>query len=84
MGLREEITRLVNDGSARHKRLIDYTLRQVRIGRPLAEVLEDPYVINRASPLERRALLEEPKIVDAVRDDVLNDLRARLEALVKR
>ena len=45
-------------------------------------MLEDPYIVNRAEPLERRALLEEPEIVGAVGDDVLNALRAQLEAIV--
>ena len=81
MGFREEVQRLVNDGSARHKRLVDYVVRQVKAGRSLAQVLEDPYITNRANIVERRALLEEPEIADAVREDVLEDLRTKLEAL---
>ena len=81
MGLREEVEKLVNDRGARHKRLIEYVVRQLGAQRPLAEVLEDPYVLNRSTPLERRALLEEPEIVEAVGDDVLATLRTQLEAL---
>jgi len=82
MGIREEVNRLVNDRGAQHKRLIEYVVRQVKAKRTLADVLEDPYVVNRSSPLERRALLEEPQIVDAVSEDVLDGLRKQLEAIV--
>jgi hypothetical protein len=82
VGIREEVDRLVNDRGAQHKRLIEYVVRQVKAKRPLADVLEDPYVVNRSTPLERRALLEEPEIVDAVSDDVIQSLRRQLEALV--
>ena len=56
-------------------------MRQLEAGRDLAAVLEDPYVINRLAPLERRALLEEPEVVEAAGDEVLATLRAQLEAL---
>jgi hypothetical protein len=81
MGLREEVDKLVNDRGAVHKRLIEYVVRQLGAQRPLADVLQDPYVLNRSTPLQRRALLEEPEIVDAVSDDVLATLRSQLEAL---
>ena len=80
MGLREELDRLLKDGSAAHKRLIDYVVRQVRTGRRLRDVLEDPYVVNRSRALDRRALLEEPEVIDAAGGEVTDDLRAALEA----
>jgi hypothetical protein len=81
MGIREEVAKLVNDRGSRHKRLIEYVVRQLSAKRPLADVLQDPYVVNRSTPLERRALLEEPQIVEAVSDDVLESLRGQLEAI---
>jgi hypothetical protein len=45
-------------------------------------VLEDPYVTNRASELERRALLEEPEVVEAATGEAISDLRAQLDAIV--
>ena len=39
-------------------------------GASLQAVLEDPYVINRSSTIDRRALLEEPEVVDAAGDDL--------------
>ena len=65
MGIQEEVRRLVNTESAKHKRLIEYVARQLRAGRPLAQVLDDPYVINRSNLVDRRALLEEPEVIEA-------------------
>ena len=78
MDIRDEITRLVGDKNARHKRLVQYVVRQVHAGRSLASVLDDPYVTNRATTLERRALLEEPEVVTAVGQEI-EELRAQLE-----
>lgn len=84
MDIPAEIAKLISDGGSRHKGLIDYVVRQVGLGRHLSEVLEDPYVTNRSTPLERRALLEEPQVVDAVGVEVAEELRARIEALLHR
>lgn len=82
MGIQDEVRKLVGSDSAKHKRLVEYVVRQVHGGRPLAEVLDDPYVTNRLSSLERRALLEEPDVVAAVHQDVLERMRAHLEAVL--
>lgn len=81
MGLQDEVRKLVNSESAIHKRLIDYVVRQLGTGRDLRDVLEDPYVTNRISTVDRLALLEEPAVVEAAGGEVLNRLRADLEAL---
>ncbi len=81
MGIQEEIRKLVNTESAKHKRLIEYVVRQLKAGRDLDAVLEDPYVVNRSTILDRRALLEEPEIIEAAGDDVLERMRRELEAL---
>lgn len=83
MDIEAEVARLLNDTGANHKRHVEYVVRQVKEGRHIAEVLEDPYVTNRVTPLEQRALLEEPEVVEAVGNEVLRDLKAKLEALVK-
>jgi len=82
MDLRDEITRLVGDRNARHKRLVQYVVRQVHAGRKLASVLEDPYVTNRSTILERRALLEEPEVVIAVGQEI-EQLRAELDEVLR-
>jgi hypothetical protein len=80
MGLNDEVKKLVGNKSAKHKRLVEYVIRQVQNDRRLDEVLSDPYVTNRLNTLERRALLEEPEVIEAIQDDVLTDMRTRLES----
>ena len=82
MGIKEEVRRLVNTESARHKRLIEYVVRQLRAGRKLADVFEDPYVVNRSNLVDRRALLEEPEVVEAAGETTVADLRRKLEAVI--
>lgn len=82
MSIQEEIRKMVGDGSAKHKRLIEYAVRQLHQGRGLDHVLEDPYVTNRTTPLQRRALLDEPEVVAAAGDDILARMRERLETVV--
>jgi hypothetical protein len=81
VGIQDEVRKLITSESAKHKRLIEYVVRQLRGGRHLEQVLEDPYVTNRLSPLDRRALLEEPEVVEATHDEVLQRMRAQLETL---
>jgi hypothetical protein len=81
VSIQDQIRELVGNASAKHKRLIAYVVRQLRTGRDLDDVLEDPYITNRATPIERRALLDEPEVVEAARDDLLARMRDRLEAL---
>ena len=83
MDIEAEVARLLNDPKSAHKRVVDYVLRQIQGGRRLSEILEDPYVTNRAAPLERRALLEEPAVVEAVGDEVAASLRAKLDGLIR-
>jgi len=82
VNIREEVARLVGTESAAHKRLIEYVVRQLHTGRDLADVLEDPYITNRASRLDVRALLEEPEVVEAAGPDAIAGLRADLDALL--
>ncbi|HET6691759.1 MAG TPA: hypothetical protein VFG74_12940 [Miltoncostaeaceae bacterium] len=80
MSVREEIRRLINTESAQHKRLIEYVVRQLHTGRNLQDVMDDPYVTNRSKTIDRRALLEEPEVVDAAGEGSLQSMRAQLEA----
>jgi len=81
LGIQEEIRKLVNTESAKHKRLIEYVVRQLRSGRDLEAVLGDPYVVNRSTVLDRRALLEEPEVIEAAGDEVLERMRRELETI---
>jgi len=52
--------------SRREKTLARYVLREHARGRPLDEVLEDPYVRNWSTPAERARLLDVPEVVAAL------------------
>src|SRR4051812_36810518 len=46
--------------------LAQYVIRECSRGRTLAEVLDDPYVVNRSTREERARLLERPEVIEAV------------------
>ncbi len=52
--------------------LAAYVVREHRSGRPLEEILEDPYLKNRATDEQRLRLLERPDVIRAVGEDVAN------------
>jgi hypothetical protein len=60
-----------------------YVLREHKRGRPLAEILEDPYVRNRSTPQARARLLERPDVVAAIGEHAVSELRAALALGVK-
>lgn len=53
-----------------------YVLREHEKGRPLAEILEDPYVRAWSTQEERARLVERPNVVAAIGEHTLADLRA--------
>jgi hypothetical protein len=66
-------------GSTRREQyLAQYVLREYARGRPLSDVLADPYVRNRATPEQRARLLEEPELVAAIGEQVTADLKRAL------
>ncbi len=66
--------------SDRKNLLVEHVLREVRAGRDLGDVMDDPFVRNRSDAREQRALLDDKRVTAAVADSVLADLRARLDA----
>lgn len=66
--------------SRREDFLARYVLREHARGRPLAEILDDPYVRNRSTPEERSRLLDRPGVVAALGDNALEELRRALRA----
>jgi hypothetical protein len=56
-------------------RLAAYVIREHERGRPLAEILEDPYVQNRTTPQQRARLLDRPEIVHALGEGAIADAR---------
>lgn len=83
MSIRDEVAKLIGSESAAHKRLIEYVVRQLKSGRDLDAVLDDPYVTNRSTMMDRRALLEEPEVIDAAGGAALDELRTKLEELIR-
>ena len=61
--------------SAAEDRVAAYVIREHERGRPLAEILEDPYVKNRTTPQERERLLDRPELIRAIGDDVIASVR---------
>ncbi len=56
-------------GSSREDQLVAYIIREHKSGRTLADILDDPYIKNRAGEVEQRRLLENPDVIRAVGED---------------
>jgi hypothetical protein len=61
--------------SSNEERVAAYVIREHERGRPLSEILEDPYVRNRTTPRERDRLLDRPELIRAIGDDVITSVR---------
>jgi hypothetical protein len=66
--------------SAGEERVAQYVIREHDRGRPLAEILEDKYVVNRLSPEQRKRLLDRPEVVQAVGRDTAEAAKAAVLA----
>jgi hypothetical protein len=53
-------------GITKDDALAAYIVREHKQGRSLQEILDDPYLKNRASPEHRQRLLERPDVIHAV------------------
>jgi hypothetical protein len=47
-------------------RVAAYVIREHERGRKLDEILEDPYVRNRATETQRARILERPEVIEAL------------------
>ena len=62
--------------STHEERVAQYVVREHERGRPLAEILEDRYVVNRLhSPQQRALLLDRTEIVHAVGHDAAEEAK---------
>jgi hypothetical protein len=67
--------------SAGEDRVAQYVVREHDRGRPLSEILEDRYVVNRLqSPEQRARLLDRPEIIQAVGGDMAEAAKASVSA----
>lgn len=65
-------------GSHTEELLVAHVLREVGAGRDLAEILADPYVTNRVSALEVRALLDNVEITRAVGAEAIERISSQM------
>jgi len=54
----------------------EYVIREHHRGRDLAEILADPYVVNRCSPEQVERLLDRPEVIRAIGEDVIGRARS--------
>ena len=67
--------------SSGEERVAQYVIREHDRGRPLAEIMEDRYVLNRLeSPAQRARLLDRPEIIQAVGGDMAEAAKASVTA----
>ena len=64
--------------SSQEERLAAYVIREQERGRSLDEVLQDPYVRNRASEREVARLLDRPEVIHALGEGTVAPARDRL------
>ena len=64
--------------SSQEERLAAYVIREHERGRPLGEILDDPYVRNRATPQEVARLLDRPEVIHALGHSVVAAEQERL------
>ena len=56
----------------------EYVVREHHQGRALAEILADPYVVNRLSREQIQRLLDRPEVVHAIGEDMISRARSEL------
>ena len=64
--------------SSQEERLAAYVIREHERGRSLAEILDDPYVRNRATPHELARLLDRPEVIHALGESTVATEQERL------
>ena len=57
-------------------RLAAYVIREHDRGRPLEEILEDRYLLNRTTPSQLQRLLDRPEVIRAIGDDAVRQAKA--------
>jgi hypothetical protein len=67
--------------STKEERVAAYVIREHERGRPLDEILDDPYVRNRLTPQQRSRLLDRTDIIRAVGDDTVEAARDSLPSV---
>jgi hypothetical protein len=66
--------------SSQEDRLAAYVIREHNRGRPLAEILQDRYIVNRTSPSQLQRLLDNPDLVRALGNDTIESVRMTMSS----
>jgi len=64
--------------SAKEERIAAYIIREHDRGRRLNEILEDPYIRNRATERELARLLERPEVIEALGHATVSEAQEQL------
>jgi len=64
--------------SSQEERLAAYVIREHERGRSLDDVLDDPYVTNRAQPEQVKRLLDRPEVIHALGESTVAAQQERL------
>jgi hypothetical protein len=70
--------------SSQEDRLAAYVIREHDRGRPLEEILNDRYILNRTTPGQLQRLLDNPDLVRALGNDTIESVRATMESTATR
>jgi hypothetical protein len=62
--------------SSQEDRLAAYVIREHDRGRPLSEILNDRYILNRTTPHQLQRLLDNPDLVRALGQDTIESVRS--------
>ncbi len=83
MGFREVLAStfsFLRSGSQSEDRVAQYVVREHKRGRPLQEILADPYVTNRCTPEQVDRLLDRPELIHSIGNDMLGEVRGQRSA----
>lgn len=56
--------------NVRGERVIRYIVKQLRLGRHLDEILDDPYLVSITTPVGRAELLQNPAVIKAIEEEI--------------
>jgi hypothetical protein len=56
--------------NVRGERIIRYIVKQLRFGRPIDQILQDPYLVAHTTPVQRAELLESPAVIKAIEAEI--------------
>jgi hypothetical protein len=68
-GKKDETRTEPSRGISKEEALASYVVREHKTGRSLEDILDDPYLKNRATDEQRLRLLERPEVIRAVGED---------------